>query len=69
MINRKIYTLQAQEIAQVIDDKKPITVVERKKPIKLRHYTPVVWEQAAVQEIKNQTPPEEVLKKSRCVIL
>lgn len=74
MINRKIYQLQAQEKRIFVEDKKteiPGIVIEPKKPRKLRNYTPLVWEVAAVAEIKNETPiPEGPLKeRSKCVIL
>lgn len=54
----------------------PIQVKELRKPPRLRNYTPMMWEPANVQELKNQqeeikqqeAQPEEVKSKS-CVIL
>ena len=43
---------------------------EAKKPPRLRHYTPLIWEQRQVEELKQEPEQKiEVKKSERCVIL
>jgi len=68
MINKRVYDIQSQEVRLQQDN--PLKIIrEIKRPPRLRNYTPLIWDNGNISEIKEEKNEIIIKPSGRCVIL